>query len=111
MKFIDIDKSKIPYEQEVVINGETFGFEIYYNKSGDYFTCNLRKNNVLVVGGEKLVYGQILFENLAYREIPRSVIIPYDITRPYKKHADRITWENLNEDVFLYVIEAGELDL
>lgn len=108
MNFIDIAKSKIPYELEIALDGETFQFEIYYNSAGDFFTVNLSKDHKRIINGEKLVYGVPLFENLQYLGVPYTFIIPYDITRPRLKHAERITWDNLNEDIFLYVITKDE---
>ena len=38
MNYIDIDKTKVPYEFEIVLNNETFQFELNYNSVGDFFT-------------------------------------------------------------------------
>ena len=102
MKYIDIDKSKIPYTFEVVLNGDTYQFEINYNTLGDFFTITLYKNHILVRSGEKVVYGVPLFDNLLHLEVPFTVILPYDTTG----EAIRITYENMNEDVFLYVLDS-----
>lgn len=101
MKYIDIDKAKIPYSFEIVLANETFQFEVFYNVVGDFFTINLYKNHELVVFGEKLVYGVDLFENLKHLPIPKVNIRPFDTTG----EAKRITYENMNEDVFLYVLD------
>lgn len=99
MKYIDIEKNSIPYTFEIVLAGETFQFTVNYNSFGDFFTVDLYKNNELVRMGEKIVYGLPLFENYEYLGVPRVVIMPYDTTG----NALRISYENLNEDVFLYV--------
>ena len=70
-----------------------------YNSYGDFFTVDLYKNSNLVRMGEKVVYGLPLFDNYLYLDIPKVVILPYDTTG----NAIRISYENLNEDVFLYV--------
>ena len=102
MRYIDIEKEKIPYRFEVVLGGETFQFEVFYNVVGDFFTVNLYKNHELVVLGEKIVYGVDLFDNLKHLPIPKVTIRPFDTTGK----ADKITYENLNEDVFLYVLDS-----
>ncbi len=99
MRYIDIDKDNVPYSFEIVLNGETFQFGINYNSYGDFFTVDLYKNSNLIRMGEKIVYGLPLFDNYLYLDIPKVVILPYDTTG----NAIRISYENLNEDVFLYV--------
>lgn len=101
MRYIDIEKEKIPYSFEVVLAGETFQFEVFYNVVGDFFSVNLYKNHELVVLGEKIVYGVDLFDNLKHLPVPKVTIRPFDTTGK----ADKITYENLNEDVFLYVLD------
>lgn len=102
MKYIDIEKEKIPYSFEVVLAGETFQFEVFYNVVGDFFSVNLYKNHQLVVLGEKIVYGVDLFDNLKHLDVPKVTIRPFDTT----SIANRITYENMNEDVFLYVLDS-----
>lgn len=102
MKFININKSKIPYRFELNLKNETFQFEILYNTLGDFFTINLFKNHNLVRYGEKIVYGVPLFNGLEHLEIPKVVINPLDTT----ERAVEVTFENLNEDVFLYVLDT-----
>lgn len=101
MKYIDIDKTQVPYQFEIRLKEETFQFEIYYNASHDYFTVNLYKDHNLVRYGEKIVFGRKLFEGLEYLNIPKVDIIPADTT----KRSVRVDYENINEDVFLYVLD------
>lgn len=101
MKYINIDKNQIPYEFELVIDKETFQFEINYNSVGDFFTVSVKKDHELVLSNYKAVYGVALFDNLRHLKLPRLWIFPYDTTGK----ADRISYENLNEDVFLYVLD------
>lgn len=101
MKYIDIEKNKIPYSFEIVLANETFQFEVLYNSFGDFFTLNLYKNHKLILYGEKIVLGVSLFENCKHLEIPNIEIMPFDTT----ENAIRIFYENMNEDVFLYVLD------
>ncbi|KXA31634.1 hypothetical protein HMPREF3229_00162 [Peptoniphilus harei] len=101
MKYIDIEKDKIPYSFEIVLANETFQFEVLYNSFGDFFTLNLYKNHNLILYGEKIVLGVSLFENCKHLDIPKIQIMPFDTT----ENAIRIFYENMNEDVFLYVLD------
>lgn len=105
MKFIDIDKDKIPYEFELNLAKETFQFQIQYNGVGDFFSLHLYKDHIPIVYGAKLVYGTPLFDNLRHLNVPRVVLLPYDMTKPSKTKLERITYDNLGEDVFLYVLD------
>lgn len=99
MNYIDIEKQQIPYEFEIVLNGETFQFEINYNTYSDFFTINLYKNHKLILYGEKIVYNVPLFENFKHLGVPKVTIRPFDTTGKTL----RISYEDLSEDVFLYV--------
>lgn len=101
MKYIDIEKEKIPYRFEIVLNNETFQFEVFYNTVGDFFTVDLYKNHQLILYGEKITLDVPLFNDYAHLEIPKVIVKPSDTTR----QALRITYDNLNEDVFLYVLD------
>lgn len=101
MNYIEIEKEKVPYEFEMEIDKEIFQFEILYNLYGDYFTCNLYKNHELVIAGEKIVLHQPLFDGYEHLDIPQIIVIPYDTT----DSALRVNYENLSEDVFLYVLD------
>lgn len=99
MNYIEINKYQVPYQFEINLANETFQFNILYNSIYDFFTINLYKDHRLVRYGEKIVYNVPLFENLGYLDVPKLTIIPADTT----KQAIRVTYENMNEDVFLYV--------
>lgn len=100
MFYLDIEKEAIPYTFETVLRNETFQFTVNYNSYGNFFTVDIYKNSVPLRFGEKIVYGQPLFINHRYIGAPRLFIIPYDTT----ENAKRISYENMSEDVFLYVI-------
>lgn len=99
-EYIDIDKTEIPYAFEVELDGEVYGLEINYNQSFDYFTVDLFKEGVVLVIGEKLVLNRPLFRNFVSIDLPKTQIIPLDRAG----NAKRITWDNFNETVFLYVV-------
>ncbi|MFF5994285.1 hypothetical protein AAGS61_05960 [Lysinibacillus sp. KU-BSD001] len=102
--YIDIDKNEIPYAFEIELAGEIFEFEVNYNQSYDFFTVDLFKNGGALIIGEKLILNHPLFRNRVNIELPKVKIIPKDRAGV----AERITFDNLNETVFLYVGDANE---
>ncbi len=100
MEYIEIDKNMIPYRFDMTIKGETYTFQVNYNATHDFFTIDLYKNDEVIVLGEKLVYGKPLFMSAQHKDIPKTIIIPYDVS----ENTDRITFENMNEDVLLFMI-------
>ncbi|UHR03256.1 hypothetical protein LV469_02910 [Peptoniphilus sp. GNH] len=102
MKFINIDKNQIPYEFEIVLDNSTFQLELNYNSVGDFFTVSVKKDHVKIVDSYKVVYNVELFENLKYLGVPKVVIKPFDTTGI----ANKVDYDNLNEDVFLYVLDS-----
>lgn len=99
MLYLEIEKESIPYTFETVLMGETYQFTVNYNSAGDFFTIDIYKNSTPLRYGEKIVYGQPLFINHGYIGSPRMLIMPLDTTGKAK----RVSYENLSEDVFLYV--------
>ncbi|NMB44741.1 MAG: hypothetical protein GX995_11525 [Clostridiales bacterium] len=100
MEYIEIDKDMIPYRFDITLEGETYTFQVNYNALKDFFTIDLLKNDEIIVLGEKLVYGKPLFLSAKHKNVPKVNIIPLDISN----RTDRVTFDNLNEDVFLYLI-------
>lgn len=101
MKYIQINKNQIPYVFELNLNNETYQFEVFYNTVGDFFTINLFKNHLPLVHGDKVVYNVPLFEQFSYLGVPKVKILPFDTT----KKNTRANYENMGEDVFLYVLD------
>lgn len=101
MKYIEIEKDLIPYEFDITIAGKTFTFVVNYNAEKDFFTVDLYRNEQPIVLGEKIVYGRQLFASHLYTDIPDIPIIPYDLS----ENEDRVTWDNLNETVFLWLVD------
>lgn len=104
MNYIAIEKELIPYAFEIVLGEETFRFEINYNLDFDFFTLNLYKDDETLVLGEKIVYNSTLFEAVRNDKFPKVKILPTDLA----DQDERVTWENFNETVFLYVYNEVE---
>lgn len=99
-EYIEIEKDEIPYALEVELDDEVYGLEINYNQSFDYFTVDLFRDGIAIVIGEKLVLNRPLFRNFVDINLPKTQLIPLDRAG----NAKRITWDNFNETVFLYVV-------
>ena len=100
MNYIDINKDLIPYTFDITLESETYTFRINYNSIADFFTVDLSKNGEVIIVGEKLVYAKPLFLTTELKDTPKIDILPFDLSGK----ADRITFENLNESVFLYLV-------
>lgn len=103
MDYIEIEKDLIPYRFDISLAEVLFTFEIHYNGSGDFFTVTLERDGVVLVRGEKIVYGVLLFQDVRDDRFPAVDILPYDESG----NATEVTWETLGTSVFLYVFEEG----
>lgn len=99
-EYIEIEKLLIPYRFEIELGAELFEMEIHYNQIGDYFTVDLYKDGEALVCGEKIVYGEPLFSEIYDHRFPAPTIIPIDESGK----EIRVGWDNLNETVFLVVM-------
>lgn len=102
MKYIEIEKVFIPYRFEIELADEEFELEINYNYRFDFFTVDLYKDDTALVIGEKLVLNRPLFENVVNINLPNVKIIPKDRANI----ENRITYDNLEATVFLYMGDA-----
>ena len=106
-EIINIHKTLIPYEFDIVLDNKRYTFYINYNHRYDYFTVDLSRNQEQIVNGEKLVYGVQLFVNSRYLDVPKQkLIIPLDLTNMFQ-NVDYLT---LGEQVFLYLFDVDELE-
>lgn len=99
-EYIEIEKELIPYSFEIELGAEIFELEIRYNQVGDYFTIDLYKDGEVLCYGEKIVYGEPLFDAIYDSRFPAPTIIPMDVSG----NETRVGWDNLNETVFLVVM-------
>lgn len=103
---IDVDKSKIPYQFQIMLGGVRYGMEWQYNKTSGQFTCTLYDavGNVLVYG-EPLVYGNTMFSPLCRgTSLPAVDLVPLDESG----EESEITWENFGETVFLTLDDESD---
>ena len=100
MKYIEIEKDLIPYRFEMVFNNNTYILEINYNNKFDFFTLDLYRDKEIIFLREKIVYAKPIFISKKYSKDIDAVIYPYDLS----EKANRVTWDNLEETVFMYLI-------
>ena len=102
---IEITKELIPYTFEISLADEIFTITVNYNAYADMFTLSLEKDGETICAGEPLIYGVPLWENLfVCGKYPELNIIPLDESGKMNS----VTFENLNETVFLTIDNAGD---
>ena len=102
MVIMDINKDLIPYSFDLELSGKLYTFEIRYNKEYDFFTYDLSVQGEIILDGIKIMYGRNLFEGYGHLDTPREFIMPLQES----DSIDRITFENLNENVFIWVVSV-----
>ena len=88
VEYIDIDVSKVPYTFSVKLSDKTYSFTIRYNDTGGFFTLDLSvtATGEVLAYGDPIRYGRPLFG-------------------PIEDEVDAVTWENLGEEVKLYLFD------
>jgi hypothetical protein len=103
--YIDIDKSQMPYNFNILFGAEEFNVEFKYNEMSDLFTCTLSKNDEVLVYDEPLIYGTRLFNDVYdAASFPCIDIVPYDESGT----ENTVTFNNMGVTVFLTVDDEGE---
>ncbi len=98
MEYIEIKKELIPYRFRTTIDNEIYDFQINYNAEYDFFTIYLIRDEDIVLT-DRIAYGRELFKDYVGVDKPTIPIIPHDISG----EEDEVTYNNLNENVFLYL--------
>lgn len=99
--YLSIDKEQIPYRFTYDHLGKIFEIEFRYNAQGDFFTADLTllqnefKN--ILVQGEKIMLGQMLFQNIFYEHIDTPPLLPWD----FSERATRAGWEEMDHIVLV----------
>jgi hypothetical protein len=99
-----IEKSLIPYSFMIPLNDITYILEIRYNAECDLFTIGLYDRDETLICIEPIIYGAELFKpQYQARIYPAMRIVPLDDSG----NTDVVTWDNMNEKVFLTIENAG----
>lgn len=112
IKVLDISKDDIPYSFSITLGEKLYEFFINYNATGDFFTADLKYKDEVLVKGEKILLNQIIFRqifedsNLNVDErYPNQLLIP----QPNEDSIERLGWEQLGENCFIYVLDRAEV--
>lgn len=99
-----IEKSLIPYSFSIALNDVTYILEIRYNAEADLFTIGLYDRDRNLICTEPITYGAELFKPQYQAELyPAMRIVPIDDSGS----TTVVTWDNMNERVFLTIDNAG----
>lgn len=102
---IEIEKSEMPYNFDIVFGMEEYNLEFKYNETLDLFTCTLSKDNEVLVYDEPLIYGTRLFQDVYNADtFPCLDIVPIDESGK----ESIITYDNLSVTVFLTIDDEKE---
>lgn len=106
--FVGIDKDLIPYNFDITLSEKVYNLAVVYNETIDRFFVNLKLGDEVLVQGEKLTYGTVLFDQISVDSagildprFPLEAITPYDLA----KQETEVNFDNLNETVFLWIFE------
>ena len=100
-----IEKSLIPYRFTIALTDVSHTLEIRYNSEADLFVIVLYDTDGNMLTIEPVIYGSEMFAQ-QYRAgiYPAVSIVPLDESG----EETAVTWDNFNETVFLYIMNAAE---
>lgn len=104
---IAITKELIPYRFSLDVELEEkkdIEFLVQYNAEYDFFTMDLYVDSNLLSSGEKLMLGQVLFQDVNIPDFP--TIIPWD----FSGMSTRVGWDDLGDNIILVVIDDDFLE-
>jgi hypothetical protein len=102
---IEVEKTEMPYDFNIVLGSEEFNLEFKYNEAVDLFTCTLSKNDEVLVYDEPLIYGSKLFQDVYNAaKFPCLDIVPLDESGK----ENTVTYDNLGVTVFLTIDDEVE---
>ena len=102
--YIEVDKTLIPYNFDILLGAEEFNLYFMYNEVSDSFTVTLSKDDEVLVDNEPIVYGERLFADVYNNEFPCLDIVPLDESG----ESDVVNWETFGKTVFLTIDNVGE---
>lgn len=105
LEYVPFDKARVPYKSQVRIQGISYEFGFWYNSRRDFFTVDLFRDGLLVTEGEPIVYNQPLFQSVWSEFHPNVAIIPFGVSGAHF----RVGWNEMGNDVQLYIIDPREV--
>lgn len=107
INIVSVSKELIPYRFSFDVDlddKKDIEFSIRYNAEYDFFTMDLYIDSKPLAFGEKLMLGQVLFQDVDIPNFP--IIIPWD----FSGMSTRVGWDDLGENVILVVIDDDFLE-
>lgn len=105
---IDVDIDAVPYEFNIELThftrARTYTIKFLYNDEFDFFTLSIADDEGDIVNGIKMVYDNPVFNKISNTRLPDEVLFPSDAGNIETE----ITFENFNQSVFLYSLDAEE---
>lgn len=111
MRYLPIEKDKIPYSFDVKLSDRLYTITIKYNQISDEFTADLELGGKVLVQGKKILLGEPIFGEFAYDnnlnynpDFYRETLLPYD----FSWQEEVINLDNFGDKVKIYVFEDDE---
>lgn len=105
--YIDFNFSDLPMMFDYTFDEIDYSLKIYYNEVNDSFYVDLYDENmVLIVAGEKLVYGMELWSAINDPRLPQTQLIPFD----EDQQETEVSKLNLPDIVRLYIVDTDVPD-
>lgn len=102
---IEINKDLIPYTFDILLSDEVFTIRVDYNRAADLITLRLEKDGEIICAGEPIIYGVPLWKDVFIaNKYPALIVIPKDEAG----EMSAVTYDNLNDTVFLLVDNGSE---
>nr|DAS46911.1 MAG TPA: hypothetical protein [Caudoviricetes sp.] len=102
---IEIEKSEMPYNFDIVLGLDEYNLEFKYNEMSDLFTCTLSKDDEVLVYDEPLIYGTRLFCDVYNADtFPCLDIVPLDES----SKENTVTFDNMGVTVLLTIDDEDE---
>ena len=102
-EIIEINKSLIPYEFNIILANELFTLSVDYNNAGGFFTLGLAKDGETLCSGAPIIYGRPIFEDVRKPTFPKVDIVPLDLSG----ENNAVTYDNLGTSVLL-ILDDGK---
>ena len=107
-QILPIEKNLIPYTFDIILSNRTYTIGLKYNQSSDRFSIDLSRNGNNIVRGEKIVYGNPLFEAIQQdnngninEDFFTEILLPYD----FSKEQTEVNLDNFYDSVFIWILE------
>lgn len=104
--YIDIKLSDIPCQFDYTFDDTDYTLDLYYNKLNDSYYINLYDENMVpIVMGEKLVYGQPLWNAITDPRLPLVNLVPFD----EDNNETEVSKLNFTDSIQLYIKNVDEV--